>query len=163
MAWFNRGNGSQNYDSKGSPSMPLDRNCEDSDYEKYIWMAYVDCSSGRWKETVKWERLEYEFYKATLENGDIIFFIANDNRLRHLQASETKFDTEKQWVREFARRLNYIMDRKSLNQIMLSEKTGISQASISSYLNCKKIPSAYTLVTLASALGTTVDFLSKFP
>ena len=162
MAWFNRGIGSQNYDPKGIPSMPKDRNCEDSDYEKYIWMAYVDCSSGRWKETVKWERLEYEFYKATLENGDIIFFIANDNQYRYLKAEEAKFNTEKQWIKEFARRLNFIMDRQSMNQLMLSEKTGISRSSLSYYLNCKRVPSVYTVRCLADALNTTVEFLSGF-
>lgn len=162
MAWFNRGSEPQKYDSKVIPPIPKDTNCEDTDYEKYIWMAYTTYSSIYWKDTVKWEKLEVDFYRATLTNGDIIFFIAHDNQYRYLKAEEAKFNTEKQWIKEFARRLNFIMDRRSVNQLMLSEKTGISKSSLSYYLNCKRVPSVYTVRCLADALNTTVEFLSGF-
>ena len=177
MGWFNlgserlKGNGngaavnsslSASLGASLGASMPADRNCSDDDYEKYIWTAFVNCHPTYWKDVVRWKVLERGFYEAVLKNGDVIFFIANENSSRYLKAAEAKFDTEKSWSKEFARRLNYAMNRLSLNQSDLSERTGISQSSLSAYLNCKKIPSAYTLISLANALDTTVDFLSVF-
>lgn len=159
MGWFNS-SGMQV--SKPAVPFPKQSNCLDNDYEKQIWSNFVDYGLIDAREVVKWEKLEVGYYKATLEKGDIIFYISTENSCRRIPASEAKFHTQKLWSREFSRRFNYAMEKVGMNQQMLSEKTGISQASLSYYNNCQRVPSAYTVRCIADALRTTVGFLSDF-
>lgn len=163
MAWRNKYGPSQEYKAP-EPEAPIpdDTNCDSSSFEVYMWRAYTSTCHSHVKDTVKWEKLEGGYYKATLRNGDVIFFDVTDRIDRYLKAAEAKFDTEKTWLREFSRRLNYAMKRAEVNQLELSNRTGISQSALSSYLNCRRVPSAYTLSLLAASLKTTTQFLSSF-
>ena len=176
MQWFGRagdGGFSKGVSSNGTQvgitakggeltsSMP-ETNFQMNDFERIAWMTFCDICRHDSGRVVKWEKLDPGFYKASLGNGDVIFYIEGRNEARYLKESEARFDTEKTWQREFSRRLNYTMERTNTNQLLLSEKTGISKSSLSYYLNCKRVPSAYTVRCLADALNTTVEFLSGF-
>lgn len=162
MQWFNRSNEAPRNEVDSNQKFPVDTNVEANDYERYIWISFAERCRVYAMNTAKWEKLEAEFYKATLNNGDVIFFTANDNNSRFMKAAEAKFDTEKTWQREFSRRLRFVMERQDLNQVILCERCGLSQSSLSNYMNCKRVPSAYVIKNLADALGTTVEFLSHF-
>lgn len=51
------------------------------------------------------------------------------------------------------------LENKNLTQKELSEKTGISEVSISRYLNGKHRPTSEILILLADELDCTIDFL----
>lgn len=70
--------------------------------------------------------------------------------------------TEEQWRFEFALRLGKMMRVFGMNQAILSEESGISQVSLSNYLNCKSTPSSYALHKLARALHCSVSELTYF-
>ena len=58
---------------------------------------------------------------------------------------------------EFGRRLRKMMTKRQISQQELSEKTGISQSSISYYLTGQKLPSFYNLDKLARVLDCSTD------
>lgn len=61
--------------------------------------------------------------------------------------------TEEEWRKEFTRKLHIKMRNMCINQEMISERTGISQAMISKYINGKAVPSAYNIRKIAHALN----------
>jgi DNA-binding Xre family transcriptional regulator len=71
-----------------------------------------------------------------------------------------KYDyTEDQCKEEFRNRLLELMADNYYNQQTLAEAAGISQASISKYLNKKSLPDLYTVRQLARALNCSVNDL----
>ena len=60
--------------------------------------------------------------------------------------------SESEWRKEFAINLKCKMWDACIDQTRLADKTGISQVSISNYLNRKATPSGWTMDRLARAL-----------
>ena len=61
-------------------------------------------------------------------------------------------EDELEWRKMFSNRLCAKMHKFGYNQSLLSEATGISQVTISKYINCKATPTAYNVQKLAKAL-----------
>ena len=59
----------------------------------------------------------------------------------------------------FADRLVALMDEKGLNQVSLSNLSGVNQSGISKYLRGESSPRAGELARMAIVLGTTMDYL----
>ena len=96
---------------------------------------------------------------AELLDGTIIEY---NDALRSFRTVR-KFDgTEDSWKREFASKLIKMMANKGCDQTYLSEISGVSQVSISKYLNKKAIPNCYTVFKLSKALGCNVSDLMDF-
>lgn len=66
---------------------------------------------------------------------------------------------EDKWKREFSARLSNKMNSSGITRYTLSEKTGISEVSISKYLNRRVIPSARNIDLIAAALNCTASEL----
>jgi transcriptional regulator with XRE-family HTH domain len=62
---------------------------------------------------------------------------------------------------EFAKRLQSCIDDKwpGLRQKEYAPKLGVSQATISDWLNAKKMPSLETLIEISLVFGVTIDWL----
>ncbi len=56
-------------------------------------------------------------------------------------------------------RLKGLMKEKGLNQKQLAAKANLTEAAVSKYLSGARRPQSKALVTLASVLGTTTDYL----
>jgi transcriptional regulator with XRE-family HTH domain len=70
--------------------------------------------------------------------------------------------TECEWLREFAENLSGLMFDREFTQSKLAEETGLTQASISHYVNGKQIPTLRAIVNMAYALDVTTDDLIDF-
>ena len=55
--------------------------------------------------------------------------------------------------------LNNLLKEKNITQLNLSMKVGITQETISAYINGKAKPSADTLIKLADYFNTTTDYI----
>lgn len=55
--------------------------------------------------------------------------------------------------------LNILLKEKDITQLNLSMKIGITQETISAYINGKAKPSADTLIKLADYFNTTTDYI----
>lgn len=59
----------------------------------------------------------------------------------------------------FSQRLQIALSKRTLTQAELSRRTGISEASLSRYVNGARAPRILHLVNLASTLDVSADYL----
>lgn len=165
MGFFDR-YGFHNYTTNNEPEpMPEDTNCENSSYENGIWEKFKMHARSNYKRVVSWYRIERTFYKATLDDGGVIFFIGSslgNYAVRSLSADEAQFKTEEEWCNEFSNRLWYLLDSRRMTQNDVSKITGISTSALSYYYQHKRVPSSYALRQIANACKTTTEFLLNF-
>lgn len=146
----------------GFPS-PEEVGCNTTNvYEITNWRNFCQTWDEYARKVVRWERLASDYYRATLNNDNVIFYDAFDGTIQIHSKEGAEFKSEVEWRREFSRRLRRMMDFSGMDQSQLAEATGYSQSSICGYLTCKKLPSSYALFRLASALNCSVDFLVNF-
>lgn len=70
--------------------------------------------------------------------------------------------TKEQWRYEFSFRLRKRMKRKGYNQRQLAELTGLSEVTLSRYINGVREPSSSVVYRIAKVLNCTVDELVAF-
>lgn len=70
--------------------------------------------------------------------------------------------SEVEWMNIFGDNLIDIMNEQGYNQEQLADATGLTQATISKYINKKQMPSIKAIVNLAYALDCTTDELIEF-
>lgn len=106
----------------------------------------------------------HEFYYDS--DLDELIFISDDNSLWcyedvnntvHCISDNYKNISDDEYKKEFGRRLQKIMLKKRITQDDLTEKTGISQCTISKYVNGISVPSFINAVKIADALHYSVD------
>ena len=59
----------------------------------------------------------------------------------------------------FSQNLKYLMSEKNINQLALANIAGVSQRTISSWLNAQNEPSAFSIIRIADYFGVSVDYL----
>lgn len=67
--------------------------------------------------------------------------------------------TEQEFRKQFARRLELLMEDRGISRQELTNRTGISAMTISRYLNAKHTAQIDIIVKIAKALSCTVDEL----
>ena len=92
-------------------------------------------------------------------DGDRYIYDDLDKTFRKV-SKDSNDVTEEEFRREFGYRLRTIMFRRGLTQDELSERSGVSRASISSYMRGKSSPTFYTLRKLARAMGCSIEDFS---
>lgn len=70
--------------------------------------------------------------------------------------------TEQAWLDIFGDNLNELLSEAGMNQADLAEATGLSTATISYYINKRKMPGPRALVNIATALNVSLDDLMDF-
>lgn len=93
-----------------------------------------------------------------MKDGSVILF-DNDTYSIVDYPSNIREMSSKQHKEDFGRRLRLVMRRKGFTQKRLSEESGISEVSISRYVNGGREPSFHTVDILAYTLGCSVDDL----
>ena len=93
-----------------------------------------------------------------LSDGTSVIYDDMEHSIRNLPR-DSKSMSEKECRREFGLRLRKIMYLKNVSQLELSERTGISNVTISNYLNFKATPSFYNADRIVKALGCSMEDL----
>ena len=70
--------------------------------------------------------------------------------------------TESEWLDDFSYRLLGAMQYAGLNQKILARESGLSEASISNYINGVKMPNVKAIVNLAYVLDCEIEELVDF-
>lgn len=70
--------------------------------------------------------------------------------------------TEVEWIRIFGDNLASILEEYRMSQRELADAAGLSESSISKYINKQIAPSIFAIINIADALGVTVDELVDF-
>ena len=69
---------------------------------------------------------------------------------------------ELQWMQQIAEEIKIHMKRRKFTQRDLADKSGLSEVSISRYLNCERLMSLKSAMNIAYALDVEVDALINF-
>ena len=93
-----------------------------------------------------------------LNDGTSVIYDDTEHTMRNLPRDCNNM-TEDECRREFGLRLRKLMHVKNISQSELSEKTGISNVTISNYLNFKATPSFYNADRIAKAIGCSIEEL----
>lgn len=70
--------------------------------------------------------------------------------------------SEVEWMRIFGGNLKEIMDEQGYTQRDLAEATGLSEASISNYVNARKMPTIRAIINLSFELGIPFEDFINF-
>lgn len=120
------------------------------------------------KGMVRWYSIGKEEITIECDDGYRWVYYGLQNSIRCIQPSDEENELEIDetlWRREFGRKLFRRMALVPMNQEQLSEASGISQHTISKYIQGKATPSNYNTFRLARALKcaeeelTGVDYL----
>lgn len=93
-----------------------------------------------------------------LNDGTSVIYDDMEHTIRTLPR-DSNMMSEMECRREFGLRLRKIMYLKNISQMELSDRTGISNVTISNYLNFKATPSFYNADKIAKALGCSTEEL----
>lgn len=96
-----------------------------------------------------------------MKDGSYLSYDYIDKTIRNLPIDKYNM-TEDECKREFRFRLYKIMCMKGVNQKELSELVGVSEVTISKYLNGHSLPSFYIVDKIAKALDCSLDELRYF-
>lgn len=91
-----------------------------------------------------------------LLDGTMVAYDDLTHMVRRLP-SDSDHLSESEYLNEFAIRLHRRMAAKAMTQLTLSELTGISNVTLSNYLNRKTMPSIYNVYKIAKALGCSIE------
>lgn len=93
------------------------------------------------------------------DDGDTIQF----NQIYSTRRFINDWDgSNREWRKEFAERLREKMWENRIDQVLLSELTGLSQQSVSAYIHGTRIPTGIALTKIAGALRCSTDYLINF-
>ena len=98
---------------------------------------------------------------VTLSDGSTVLYDDIDQTFRTLPR-DSRHMSEQQCREEFSIRLKRLMYRKGVTQKELSEETGISEMTISNYMNGKRTPSFYNVDKISKALKCSIDIFRYF-
>ena len=70
--------------------------------------------------------------------------------------------SEVKWLIEFGKQLEYLLEYTNTTREEIADFTGVSQASISRYINGLQMPSVDTIVDIAVELDSDIDDLVNF-
>lgn len=108
------------------------------------------------KDVVDWYPSGRMEIVIRLESGDKYIYDHTTKSLYSTGQTTITDVTEDEWKEDFAKLLSKAMRVKNMSQCELSELSGISQVTISNYVNGKRSPSVYIIAKLASALQCSV-------
>lgn len=144
-------------------------------YDKYGFATEERKNEIKASVDTKWESIIDEFvlhYRYLADKiigwypsgqGEIIIMLKDGTKFRYDSIEKNTYpiydpdednilEDELEWRKMFSNRLCAKMHKFGYNQSLLSEATGISQVTISKYINCKATPTAYNVQKLAKAL-----------
>jgi transcriptional regulator with XRE-family HTH domain len=70
--------------------------------------------------------------------------------------------SEIEWLEIFGDNLINLLDKEGMTQRELAEATGLSEGTISSYINKRKIPGIKAIINMAYVLECSIDDLIDF-
>lgn len=70
--------------------------------------------------------------------------------------------SEMEWLDCFSSNLQILLKESGMTQKELAEESGLTEASISQYINKRNIPSVKAIINMAYALDCSVDELVDF-
>ena len=130
-----------------------------SSYHKKIFESYLEESPTSVDRIDRWEKYGSNSVKIFYKDGTKAVY---HKMMRTLRGIRKNNGSASDWQRDFRDELVERMYDCGYTQQTLSEKIGISQQTMSKYLNKESIPSGYVLSKMADALHCSMDDIGRF-
>lgn len=124
----------------------------------YIYENFKLCFPNLAEKVVKYKETDKLEIIIELDDGRTAIYDDLNDTIRYLPVNREEM-TDEDYDREFGIRLFRLMLRSGMNQPALSSKTGITQSTLSAYINGKASPTIRTAIKIAKALDCSVDEL----
>ena len=146
------------YDDFGGMHMKIK-----SEYYDEIFKAF-ERKCGSWAERAVEVKPKHEHaIRVTLDNGDKVDYNFNTDTFRYINGDDncvrSREINDLDCRSIFSRNLMDRMKTKGFGQASLAERTGLSSAIISKYLNKKSTPTITNVIRIADALDCEVEEL----
>lgn len=110
------------------------------------------------EQVVKYKETDNLEMIIELDDGRTAIYDDLNDTIRYLPTDREEM-TDEDYDREFGIRLRRIMLRRGINQLELSNSTGIAQSILNGYVNGKASPTICRAIKIAKALDCSVDEL----
>ncbi len=135
---------------------------KDKNYWEPVYEAFRQDYSRLAEEVVDWYPSAQMEITVKIQDGKKYAYDFIDRRAYPIYDSVNEDLTdisEEEWRDMFARNLNKKMRNVTMTQDRLAEKVGISQVTISKYINGLATPSSRNLIKIANALSCSIHEL----
>lgn len=96
------------------------------------------------------------------DGSRILYDEINDKIIPMRELEEGEYISEKEWIREFSRRLNKMMKLRRISQKQLANMIGVTEHMISRYVNGKSVPKPYIIQLISRSLRCSTTYLTNF-
>ena len=106
---------------------------------------------------------DFETLFKLVDGSRIIFDESDHSFINHMPREvEAEYLPDDEWLSEFTRKLKKKLSFRYLTQKELAEAIGVSDVTLSKYINCKSFPDIPTLRKIARYLRCSVSEISEF-
>ena len=130
-----------------------------SSYHKKIFESYLEESPNSVDRIDHWEKYGSNSVKIFYKDGTKAVY---HKMMRTLRGIRKNNGSVSDWQRDFRDELVERMYDCGYTQQTLAAKIGISQQTMSNYLNKDSVPSGYVLSKMADALHCSMDDIGRF-
>ena len=128
-----------------------------------IWNRFCDTYPGLLKKVDEWYPSMNRRILVKLNDGRRLLYDYNTDSYVILSTDKRYEDFEKDILKhEFGRVLDEKLFERDMSNAELGRRVGVTETAVGRYLKGKAIPTAYTLVKIANALGCSVAELIDY-
>ena len=128
----------------------------------YMRMKFCLSMSVRNEDITSQRKISDSEYIFILNDGKKYLYETIGDIVKQIGCFNTDYVNDELWKKEFSRRVKKMAFRKGYYIKDLAVKLGISENTMSRYMNGKTIPNAFMVKKLSEILGCSIDYLTNF-
>jgi DNA-binding XRE family transcriptional regulator len=133
----------------------------DREQYRYLYDEFEMYYKNNRIDVIDWKPIGKNMIVIYYDNGVKSFYDGNTQTVHsvHPRSSGVEFIDDEIYIRRFTWRLSAAIGSSGLSRNEIAERTGISKASLSGYLNGKAMPSILNIYKLARVLKCPIEDL----
>lgn len=130
--------------------------------DNYMRMKFCLSMSVRNEDITSQRKISDSEYIFIMNDGKKYLYETIGDIVKQIGCFNTDYVNDELWKKEFSRRVKKMAFRKGYYIKDLAVKLGISENTMSRYMNGKTIPNAFMVKRLSEILGCSIDYLTNF-
>lgn len=130
--------------------------------DDYMRMKFCLSMSVRNEDITSQRKISDSEYIFIMNDGKKYLYETIGDIVKQIGCFNTDYVNDELWKKEFSRRVKKMAFRKGYYIKDLAVKLGISENTMSRYMNGKTIPNAFMVKRLSEILGCSIDYLTNF-
>lgn len=130
--------------------------------DNYMRMKFCLSMSVRNEDITSQRKISDSEYIFIMNDGKKYLYETIGDIVKQIGCFNTDYVNDELWKKEFSRRVKKMAFRKGYYIKDLAVKLGISENTMSRYMNGKTIPNAFMVKKLSEILGCSIDYLTNF-